>query len=638
MTGNGKGTRYPWRKQSDLFTFVYSILLALVLGGSFWILDGIIGYYYFRESLRFMIFDKPDSLMDSIFTNVSTHALFVRTSFVVACLIGGILAAFLMNRREMALKEARSSEERFRSYFEKGTRGMAVLSIDSGWVEVNDKLCSILGYPKKDLLEMSWSDISHQGDLKSDIRNLNTLLSGREDSFTMEKRFLGKGGKTIHTIMSQKALRSEEGYIDDIIVMVQDITQLKNAEERIVHLNRVLKSISSINQLIIQEKDREILLNKTCIELTRTGGYTNAWIASVDDEGAVEKVFYSGKEENGDYRIPVVGGMSQGELNEFLAGGRALREGTDTRFFNWVNNKAEEKKGKLLVKKIQMGKSFFGILGITVPENITFSDEEMDLFDEVTGDIALGLHDMKIENTKDKAERDLVLERNRARLYLDLLGHDIGNLHQGIIAWLDIAKKSTGDSSVIKNAVEQSYSLTRRSLKLVKNVKLLGSLKQREKNPTRIDLIQTLERSIKDVNEMFPDRELNIHLDLLEERYEIFAEPIVAEIFVNLLHNGIKFQEGPQYKMEVSIRKEDDWTKVSITDHGPGIPDHLKKRMFQRFSKGGESDLSGLGLSLVKSLMERYDGNIQVEDRIRGQRESGTRFVLGFPSAESIKE
>jgi len=68
----------------------------------------------------------------------------------------------------------------------------------------------------------------------------------------------------------------------------KDITEHKEAEERIKHLNLVLRAIRNINQLIFEEKDRERLLKGACNSLTETRGYNHNWIVLLDEEGKID--------------------------------------------------------------------------------------------------------------------------------------------------------------------------------------------------------------------------------------------------------------------------------------------------------------------------------------------------------------
>ena len=72
-----------------------------------------------------------------------------------------------------------------------------------------------------------------------------------------------------------------------------------------------------------------------------------------------------------------------------------------------------------------------------------------------------------------------------------------------------------------------------------------------------------------------------------------------------------------------------------MEDNGPGIPDSLKARLFTRFQRGAtKASGRGLGLYLVKTLVDDYHGTVRVEDRVPGDYKQGTRFVVRLLAAE----
>jgi len=76
--------------------------------------------------------------------------------------------------------------------------------------------------------------------------------------------------------------------------------------------------------------------------------------------------------------------------------------------------------------------------------------------------------------------------------------------------------------------------------------------------------------------------------------------------------------------------------KVSVEDNGPGTPDSYKDRVFERTLKGtAEAKGMGLGLYLVKSLVDSYGGEVWVEDRVKGDHTMGARFVVMLSAAEN---
>jgi signal transduction histidine kinase len=230
-----------------------------------------------------------------------------------------------------------------------------------------------------------------------------------------------------------------------------------------------------------------------------------------------------------------------------------------------------------------------------------------------------------------EAQEELIIERNRAELYLDLLGHDIGNIHQGIHTSLQLARLSPRDEDRKAFAMNSAQELTNRSIKLVHNVLLLSKLRSKDPElmPIRID--DVLDQASRTLRDVFPNKKIDLIMNCPPGITPIMAEPIISELFFNLMHNGIKFQENGAPVVEIDVLEIDDRVQITVADHGPGIPDDLKEQMFQRFNKGGNGSQTGLGLSLVKALVDRYSGTIAVMDRVIGDHSQGALFLLSFP-------
>ncbi len=141
-----------------------------------------------------------------------------------------VRAAGELERLE-AEEALQKSEKRFRSYFELPLVGISITSPEKGWLEVNDRLCEILGYSREELMRMTWSQLTHPEDLPTDLESFNRVQSGQIDGYSMEKRFIRKDGRTIHADLSVRGLRKADGEIDYFVALIQDITDRKRAEE-----------------------------------------------------------------------------------------------------------------------------------------------------------------------------------------------------------------------------------------------------------------------------------------------------------------------------------------------------------------------------------------------------------------------
>lgn len=118
----------------------------------------------------------------------------------------------------------------------------------------------------------------------------------------------------------------------------------------------------------------------------------------------------------------------------------------------------------------------------------------------------------------------------------------------------------------------------------------------------------------------------------------VMANGLLSDVFSNLAGNAVKHSKGHitiNIQMD-KVRENDlDHCRVRIEDDGPGIPDELKTTVFNRFHKGSaRASGKGLGLYLVKILVEDYHGRVWVEDRLQGESAKGSRFVVMLPAIE----
>lgn len=134
---------------------------------------------------------------------------------------------------KLAEEALRKSEARFRSYFELPLIGIAVTSPEKGWLEVNDRLLEILGYSWQELKGMTWAELTYPEDLAADVRQFNRILAGEINSYMIDKRFVRKNGKVIWTSLAGGCVRRQDGAVDYLVALLEDITERKESVERL---------------------------------------------------------------------------------------------------------------------------------------------------------------------------------------------------------------------------------------------------------------------------------------------------------------------------------------------------------------------------------------------------------------------
>ena len=144
-------------------------------------------------------------------------------------LVAQIFANALARKHaELVLQE---SEQVNRATFEQAAVGFAHVGIDGRWLRVNDKLCAIVGYPREELLQLTFQDITHPEDLGRDFECVGKMLSGEFKTYSMEKRYFRKDRSLVWVNLTVSLVQTAAGEPLHFISVAEDITNRKNAEE-----------------------------------------------------------------------------------------------------------------------------------------------------------------------------------------------------------------------------------------------------------------------------------------------------------------------------------------------------------------------------------------------------------------------
>lgn len=133
--------------------------------------------------------------------------------------------------QERAANAARlQSEAKLRAAFEQAAVGMALVGLDGRFVEVNQKLCDLLGYAREELLARDFQHVTHPEDLAAGVTQMQRLLAGEITNFTQEKRYLRKDRTPVWASVSVAAVRGAGGSLDHLLAIVADLAARKAAE------------------------------------------------------------------------------------------------------------------------------------------------------------------------------------------------------------------------------------------------------------------------------------------------------------------------------------------------------------------------------------------------------------------------
>ncbi len=155
----------------------------------------------------------------------------------------------LQAAQKAVIAEERASMERFHAYFDHSIVGLAITSLEKGWIEVNDALCQTLGYARDELTRMTWAELTHPDDLAPDLAQFNRMLAGEINSYAMDKRFIHKDGHLVYTRLAVSQVRKPDGSLDYVVAMVEDITERKHSELALENSEKQLRFVLEGSEL-----------------------------------------------------------------------------------------------------------------------------------------------------------------------------------------------------------------------------------------------------------------------------------------------------------------------------------------------------------------------------------------------------
>jgi PAS domain S-box-containing protein len=179
--------------------------------------------------------------------------------------------------RRKDIEALHESEARFRSIFENAAVGIARVAPDGRWLEVNQRLCDILGYACEELMTKTFGDITHTDDLEADLMMLRRMLAGEVDTYLREKRYHRKDGSVVWVALTSSLMRKADGSPDYFVSIIEDISARKQAEENLREREERLSLTSWAARLGVFEwdvqADRTVWENERMYEIF---GHTRA--------------------------------------------------------------------------------------------------------------------------------------------------------------------------------------------------------------------------------------------------------------------------------------------------------------------------------------------------------------------------
>ncbi|MCP3876435.1 MAG: PAS domain S-box protein [Desulfobacteraceae bacterium] len=501
-----------------------------------------------------------------------------------------------ITQRRKAEKALLESEELFRNIFEQAGAGICQASVvDGHFLRVNKQLCSILGYPEKELLELSWREITHPDDLNADIEYFQQLIEKKLESYSMEKRFLHKNGSIVWINITAVLVKKSTDEPIYTIGIIEDITERKQNED-------ALQESEEKYRVMMESMKNATYICSSELKIE----YMNPAMTNRVGTDAIDKLCYKIIYDR-DAKCPwcVFDQIIKGETVDY-----EVANPKDNHYYSVSNSPIFHAGGK--VSKLTI---FHDITEMKNIEAQLQQSRKMESIGTLTGGIA----------------------------------HDFNNLLYMISGNTELALEDIPDWNPAHQNLQEIKTASLKAAGIVKQ--LLHFSRKTDQKLKPIGAVTVIKDSLKFLRSTIPST-IEIKKQLPDAEIPILADPIqINQIMMNLCINASHAMEETGGTLEINIEtagldKEtvnnypdltiaDNYLKITLSDTGPGIPSKIINRIFdpyfttKEFGKG-----SGMGLTVVQGIIKNHDGTITVDSQVG----KGTAFTILFPVIDEAPE
>ena len=483
-------------------------------------------------------------------------------------------------------------EDKFHSLVE--AADVLIIGLNSrGRITLFNRKCEeITEYSRDEVMGKSIFTLLIPTDERKEARQrFKQLLAGEKPKFAPLTSWVTKSGVQRFMRWNTAIITDTSGKVNEIFSIGVDITKQQEAEEKLRHSEELFRVLAENAQDVVYLYS---ILPKRKFE------YVSPAVAQVthytpeefyDDPDLVVKIVHPDD-------LSILQGMLKDPAS--FAGPSEIR---------WIR-----KDGETIW---------------TEQQSTVIPDEEGNL---------VAVHGVVRDITERKQVTDeMERARNLAEFLVDLMAHDLNNINQGIMSAMEILQHDPSFPESLQSRLDDALSQVERSADLIDSVKRFQRVDIEPVTLRRMDVYPPLQSAIEAIERNFPTKSILITNNIRERQYYVTADQFLSELFFNILHNAAKFDRSERVTIDVraDLTSDERFLRVNIMDHGPGISDDEKARIFSRMtSRRTGVKGSGMGLTLVGQILNRYGGNILVADRVDGDYTHGASFVILLPKGE----
>jgi len=533
-----------------------------------------------------------------------------RTSLVrnaageVATISGILLDITAQKEAQIALRE---QSEMLRLFYDLPFIGMAISSPESKqWLQVNDRLCEILAYPREVLLRMSWAEMTPQPDLQQNLALLDDMKAGRTDSYQMQKRFVRGDGRIVHAEINVRAVRLADGSLHRLFATIQDITERLRTSDALREQKDLLQQAEEL-----------------------------AGLGSWSFDLSTEAVWWSDQMYRNFGRDPALGPPAR--LDGYLAClhpddqqrvGVFMRAATRTEDvlnaeFRRHPDLGPERWFRASVQRHRTGDAAGWHYSGTVLDITALKEAQM-LMERANAEL---------ERQVQQRTEQLSAANHELEAFTYTVSHDLKAPLRGIDGYSQLLDEDygarldeTGRGYIarIRRGVQQMGTL-------IADLLDYSRMERRHMEPQALDLMAVVQRVLDEHSADIDRLGAQLKLDLPPTTLHVDREGL-AVVLRNLVGNALKFSRpGEAPRVEIGARREASGHLVWVRDHGVGFDMKYHDRIFgifQRLQRAEDYPGTGVGLALVAKAVQRMGGRVRAES----QPGQGATFYLEFPA------
>ncbi|MGE5451246.1 MAG: ATP-binding protein [Acidobacteriota bacterium] len=501
------------------------------------------------------------------------------------------------------LAQARAQAKRYQSIFAQSAAGMALVSLDGRFQQVNARLCEITGYAPQQLLGLSFRDITFPGDADLSEESFRDLISGRRTQLRLEKRYIKADGSVLWVSLAVSVQRDEQGQTERFMAVIDDIGDRKLAEQTLKEREALLSSMGQFVPGIIhkvgydaQGKAKFLYISDRAMEMFQLSADVMAADYTAhhqrvhpDDLAYAQRLARKPKPGTPlkpvdfEYRV-----ILEGKGVRWY-GGRALPQTEPDGSLVWYGHTADITEHKLY-QEARVAAQVAEAANRAKSEFLSRMSHELRTpLNAVLGFAQLLRLDRQHPLTDGQRSKVELIERAGGHLL-------------GVIS--DVLDLSRIDSGSLPLSIEA------------------------------VAVSQVLEEAVSMVGAGASDAGVILVPPQVPRGMTVFADRLrLRQILVNLLTNAIKYNRRGGRVM-VSVWPDAGQIAMEVSDTGRGLSAEQCAHLFEPFNRLGAETTgiegTGIGLVIVRRLIDLMNGHIDVSSELG----VGTRFVVWMPRAE----